>query len=54
MREQTMQALAQILANNVGNKLTVELANGLAVTFNQALDQIEAAEKAENTPSQPT
>lgn len=54
MREQLMQGLAQLLANNVGSKLTVELANGLAVTFNQVLDQIEEAEKAKAEPSQPT
>lgn len=52
MREQLMQTLAQILANNVGNKLTMELANGIAVTINQAWEQLEA--EAAKAPSQPT
>lgn len=54
MREQMMQALAQILANNVGNKITMEMANGIAVTFNQVWEQAEAeAAKAEESPSKP-
>lgn len=53
MREQLMQVLAQILANNVGNKITMEMANGIAVTFNQAWTQIEEEPKPV-TPSQPT
>lgn len=51
MREQVMQMLAQVLANNIGNKLTLEMANGIATTFNQAWTQLEeeAAKKDSKT-----
>lgn len=37
MREQVINVLATALLNNVGNKLTNELANGIATAVNQAM-----------------
>ena len=42
MREQVIALLGQILQNNVGNRLTEELANGIATTMNHYLTQVEA------------
>ena len=42
MREHLVDILSQMLANNVGQKLTPELATGIATTFNQAALQLEA------------
>lgn len=35
-REQLMSLLAQVLSSNVGNRLTAELATGIATVVNQA------------------
>lgn len=45
MREQIMQALATALSNNLGSKLTAELATGIATNVNQYWLQLEEAEK---------
>ena len=41
MREQVIALLGQILQNNVGNRLTEELATGIATTVNHHLMQVE-------------
>lgn len=52
MREQFMQILATALANNVGNKLTPELANGIALVVNQGIEQLEQESKTDPKSSQ--
>jgi len=42
MREALVNILSQMLANNIGQRLTPELATGIANTFNQAAVQLEA------------
>lgn len=42
MREQIIALLGQILQNNIGNRLTEELATGIATTLNHHLMQVEA------------
>ena len=37
MNEETLKILAEILSDNVGQRLTVALANGILNTFNNAL-----------------
>jgi hypothetical protein len=46
MREEIMQALAQALSNNVGNKLTPELATGIASSIHHLWLSLEESEKA--------
>lgn len=45
MREQIMQTLAQALSNNIDNKLTAELATGIATNINQLWLRLEAEEQ---------
>jgi len=40
-REQMIQILSHVLTNNVGQKLTLELATGIATVVNQALQEAE-------------
>lgn len=42
MREQVIALLGQILQNNIGNRLTEELATGIATTVNHHLMQVGA------------
>ena len=42
MREQIMQVVVGVLNNNVGNRLTNELASGIALVLNQALVEMES------------
>ena len=42
MRESLVNILSQMLSNNLGQRLTPELATGIANTFNQAAIQLEA------------
>lgn len=44
MDENAMQLLANILGDNVGQRLTVALANGILNTLNHALSQARAQE----------
>ena len=44
MRDQIIMALGQMLHANIGNKLTNELATGIATSLNQMLMQAEQAE----------
>ena len=41
MRETLVNILGQMLANNIGQRLTPELATGFATTFHQAIIQVE-------------
>lgn len=41
MREQAIALLGQILQNNIGNRLTEELATGIATTVNHHLLLVE-------------
>ncbi len=41
MREQVIALLGQILQNNIGNRLTEEMATGIATTLNHHLMQVE-------------
>lgn len=49
MRDQIIMALGQMLHANIGNKLTNELATGIATSLNQMLMQ---AEGSKGTPDQ--
>lgn len=51
MREQAIALLGQILQNNIGNRLTEEMATGIATTLNHHLMQVEV--KPENDTSMP-
>ena len=42
MNEETLKTLAEILSDNVGQRLTVALANGILNTLNNALSQVRA------------
>ena len=41
MKEQLIQALAQALQNNLGNRVTAELANGILFALGNAIDAVE-------------
>jgi len=41
MREQVIKMLGQILVNNIGSKLTEELASGIVTNINMAWQQYE-------------
>jgi len=41
MREQVIKMLGQILVNNIGSKLTEELASGIVSNINMAWQQYE-------------
>lgn len=45
MREQIMQVLATALSDNLGNRLTAELATGIATNINQLWLRLEAEEQ---------
>ena len=52
MREQVIKMLGQILVNNIGSKLTEELASGIVSNINMAWQQYEemlAQERDEDT-----
>lgn len=44
MRENVVALLSQLLQNNIGNRLTDELATGIATSINHYLLQMEAPE----------
>ena len=52
MREQVIALLGQILQNNVGNRLTEELATGIATTLNHHWAQGEAQAAANPSDTQ--
>lgn len=45
MREQIMQVLATALSDNLGSRLTAELATGIATNINQLWLRLEAEEQ---------
>ena len=45
MREQAIALLGQILQNNIGNRLTEEMATGIATTLNHHLMQVAADQR---------
>jgi hypothetical protein len=53
MREQFIQILAQVLSNNIGQKLTHELATGIATVVNQAVAEVAAASDTQTLKSTP-
>ena len=49
------ELLAQILNNNIGNKLTVELASGIVAVFNQAYNELTRKQvEGDSADSRPT
>ena len=53
MRETLVNILSQMLANNIGQRLTPELATGIANTFNQAATQLEVQSEKATTADMP-
>lgn len=49
MREQLLDMLANMMQNNMGNKLTLELASGILTTFNQQWMAMEEKQKSSHT-----
>lgn len=43
MRDQIIKELVALLQDNIGQRITVALATGIATQMNQAIAQIEAA-----------
>lgn len=46
MREAMIEVLATMMQNNMGNKITVELATGLLTTLNQQWTAVEEKQKS--------
>ena len=46
MNEETIKKLAEILSDNVGQRLTVALANGILNTLNNAFSQARESDQA--------
>jgi hypothetical protein len=42
MKQEALKALAEILNSNLGNKITLELANGMMMALGNALPEPEA------------
>jgi len=49
MRENLIELLATMLQNNMGNKITLELASGMLTTFNQQWMALEEKQKSSHT-----
>ena len=49
MREQMIELMATMMQNNMGNKLTLELASGMLTTFNQQWVALEEKQKSSHT-----
>jgi len=49
MRENLIELLAAMMQNNMGNKITIELASGLLTTFNQQWVAMEEKQKSSHT-----
>lgn len=49
MREQMIELMATMMQNNMGNKLTLELASGMLTTFNQQWMALEEKQKSSHT-----
>jgi hypothetical protein len=46
MREQLIELLAGMMQNNMGNKISLELASGILTSFNQQWMAMEEKEKS--------
>jgi hypothetical protein len=46
MRNELIELLAAMMQNNMGNKITLELASGILTTFNQQWVAMEEKEKS--------
>jgi hypothetical protein len=49
MREEMIELLAAMMQNNMGNKITLELASGILTTFNQQWMALEDKQKSSHT-----
>ena len=49
MREEMIEQLAAMMQNNMGNKITLELASGILTTFNQQWMALEEKQKSSHT-----
>lgn len=49
MREELIELMAAMMQNNMGNKLTLELASGMLTTFNQQWMALEEKQKSSHT-----
>jgi len=49
MREEMIELLAAMMQNNMGNKITLELASGILTTFNQQWMALEEKQKSSHT-----
>ena len=49
MREDLIEILAAMMQNNMGNKITLELASGILTTFNQQWIAMEEKQKSSHT-----
>ena len=49
MRNELIELLAAMMQNNIGNKLTLELASGILTAFNQQWVAAEEKEKSSHT-----
>lgn len=49
MREQAIALLGQILQNNIGNRLTEEMATGIATTLNHHLLTAEQSQARDDS-----
>jgi hypothetical protein len=49
MREDLIEILAAMMQNNMGNKITLELASGILTTFNQQWLALEEKQKSSHT-----
>jgi hypothetical protein len=49
MREDLIEILATMMQNNMGNKITLELASGILTTFNQQWLALEEKQKSSHT-----
>jgi hypothetical protein len=49
MRKELIELLAAMMQNNIGNKITLELASGLLTAFNQQWIAMEDKQKSSHT-----
>lgn len=49
MREDLIELLAAMMQNNMGNKITLELASGMLTAFNQQWMTMEEKQKSSHT-----
>jgi hypothetical protein len=52
MREQMIELLATMMQNNMGNKISLELASGILTSFNQQWMAMEEKQKSSHTPAE--